>query len=80
MFFSGEKDGADQKLSYTWEQTRDDLKLMIDVLPEVRRDQLEVEVKEREITVRCQQTTVLTGPLSQPVDTDLTTWTLQPGR
>lgn len=46
----------------------------------MNRDQLEVEVKEREITVRCQQTTVLTGPLSQAVDTDLTTWTLQPGR
>lgn len=65
---------------YTWEQTQDDLKIMVEVLPDVRKDQLDVEVKERELTVRCQQLTVLTGPLTQTVDTDLTTWTLQPGR
>lgn len=67
----------EEKLKYTWKQTEEDVKIMIKVDNKVTRNDVDVEIKGRDIKICCQQQTVVSGCLSHSVDTDLTTWTLQ---
>lgn len=69
-----------EKPVYEWEQSADDIKVSVSLGEGVSRDDLEVTVGKTEMTVVCRQTTLMSGSLFHAVDTDLTTWTMQPGR
>lgn len=73
-------DIGEEKPKYTWEQTEDDVKILIQMDSEVTRDDVDVRVSERDVIICCQQQTIVSGTLSHSVDVDLTTWTLQPQR
>ncbi|XP_046673857.1 nudC domain-containing protein 1 [Homalodisca vitripennis] len=75
-----EKMEIEEQNLYVWEQTKDDVKVTVEVGPKVTRDDVEVSVTEGQLTIRCGQQLIVSGALSRAVDQSLTTWTLQPNR
>uniref|UniRef100_A0A1B6G0J7 NudC domain-containing protein 1 n=1 Tax=Cuerna arida TaxID=1464854 RepID=A0A1B6G0J7_9HEMI len=75
-----EKMDVEEQNLYVWEQTKDDVKVTVEVGPKVTRDDVEVSVTEGQLNIRCGQQVIVSGALSRSVDQSLTTWTLQPNR
>lgn len=70
----------ENKAKYTWIQTVNDIKIVIQVKTEVTKRDVEVNISERTICISCKEEALVTGPLSHPVDSNLTTWTLDSQR
>ncbi|XP_054267939.1 nudC domain-containing protein 1 [Macrosteles quadrilineatus] len=66
--------------AYTWQQSEDDIKVVVEVADGVTRDQIDVKVEAKLLMICCGTTTIVEGPLLYTVDHKLTTWSLQDNR
>lgn len=65
---------------YSWKQTEDDVQVRFPLSSEVTINDLEIEVKELNISIKCKEEKLLEGNLFHAIDNDLTTWSVNEQR
>lgn len=68
------------QIVYSWLQKDDDLTIWVPVGMDVSKADIKVTVTTLSIKITIQGNVVLEGSLHQRIDSDLTCWTLSPGK
>lgn len=68
------------QIVYSWLQKDDDLTIWVPVGVDVSKADIKVTVTTLSIKITIQGNVVLEGSLHQRIDSDLTCWTLSPGK
>ncbi|XP_075156140.1 nudC domain-containing protein 1 [Haematobia irritans] len=72
----GDEDGTNV-FGYSWSQTDDDIVVKFDVQPGMDKNSYNIKCTSYKITVKCNDEYLLDNELSDKIDNDLTTWTIE---